>query len=253
MLTDRELIRYERQILFRPLGRPGQERLKESSVVVCGVGALGTACASMLARAGIGNLRLVDFDAVELSNLQRQALYDEDDVAQRRPKAQVAAEKLGRVNSDIAIAFVIEKITRENAAELTGGVDVIIDAVDNFAAKFALNAAAVASGTPLIYGALSGSYGLCMPILPGETACLCCLYREQPDAGSSETAATAGVIAPTVNTVASLQVAQTLKLLAGAREELTVGLSQIDLWDGEFDVIPVSRRADCRVCGGAVQ
>jgi adenylyltransferase/sulfurtransferase len=250
MLTPTEEQRYERQMLFRPIGQEGQERLKESSVVIAGVGALGTVCANMLTRAGVGHLRLVDHDRVELSNLQRQVLYDEDDVASQRPKVEAAAEKLRRINSGVRIEPVVARIEDSNARELLSGVDLVIDAVDNFRAKFTLNAAALELGLPMIYGALSGTYGLSLAILPGESACLCCVYCQEPDAGSSETAATAGVIAPTVNTVASVQVTQALKWLTGARDEVIRDLVQVDVWDCEMNLIPAPRRSDCAACGG---
>lgn len=249
MLTPPSLERYERQILFGPIGLAGQERLGQSSVAIAGVGALGTVAANMLTRAGVGRLRLVDFDVVELSNLQRQVLYDEADVASGRPKAQIAAERLSRINSGVEFEVRLSKIEPENAAELIGGVDLVIDAVDNFRAKFALNRAALDLGLPLIYGALSGTYGLSLAIIPGQTACLCCVYCQEPDRGSSETAATAGVIGPTVNTVASIQVCQALKLLLGARDEVIEDLIQVDIWDGELNRIPAPRRRDCPECG----
>ncbi|NPV47516.1 MAG: HesA/MoeB/ThiF family protein [Armatimonadetes bacterium] len=248
MLTEHQLARYERQILFRPLGAPGQARLLDSRVVVCGCGAIGAATAEMLARAGVGYIRLVDFDCLELSNLQRQTLYEEGDL-QTRPKCEIAAERLSRINSEIVIEPVIAKIGADNAAQLVEGVDVIVDGVDNFAAKFAMNQAAITLGIPMVYAALSGSYGLTMAVRPGETACLCCLYCAEPDKASSETAATAGVIGPSVNTVASLQMSQVLQLLTGQPECLPQGLLQVEVWDYELRTIRVPRRADCAVCG----
>jgi molybdopterin-synthase adenylyltransferase len=248
MLTPHQQARYERQMLFGPLGREGQERLLSGRVAICGLGAIGAATAEMLARGGVGYLRLVDFDLLELSNLQRQTLYEEADV-QTRPKAEIAAERLRRINSEIVVEPVIARVDAANAADLVSGVEVIVDAVDNFAAKFALNAAAVQLGLPMVYAALSGSYGLSMTVLPGETACLCCLYCAEPDKGSSETAATAGVIGATVNTVAALQTSQVLKLLIGDHGGLPPGLLQVDVWDWELRVIPLARRPDCPVCG----
>lgn len=248
MLTDHQLARYERQILFAPLGREGQERLLAGRVAIAGCGAIGAASAEMLARGGVGYLRLIDFDYLDLSNLQRQTLYEEADV-QTRPKVALAAERLGRINSEITIAAVEAKVDAANAAELVQGVDVIVDAVDNFAAKFALNAAAVQLGLPMVYAALSASYCLSLTVLPGETACLGCLFGAEPDKASSETAATAGVIGPSVNTVASLQVSQVLKLLLGQRDELPEGLLQADVWDYELRTIKVPRRPECTVCG----
>ena len=242
------LARYERQMLFGPLGVAGQERLCESLALVAGVGALGTAAAGMLVRAGV-SVRLVDHDVVELSNLQRQALYDEADVAGARPKVIAAADKLRATNSGVSVETVVERIDRENAARLAEGVDVILDGVDNFAAKFALNEAAMGHGVPYIYGAISGTYGLTKVVRAGDCACLGCLYRKEPDTASSETAGTAGVLAPAVNVIASLQVVAALKLLAGCGDEVTDDLFQVDVWDGELRRLPVLRRRDCAVCG----
>lgn len=249
MLTDHQRTRYERQMLFRALGAEGQERLLGSRVVIGGCGAIGAATAEMLARGGVGYIRLVDFDLLELSNLQRQTLYEEADI-QTRPKCEIAAERLRRINSEITIEPVIARIEANNAVELLQDVDVIVDAVDNFAAKFASNQAAVALGIPMVYAALSGSYGLTMTVRPGETACLCCLYCAEPDKASSETAATAGVIGPSVNTVASLQTSQVLQLLTGQQDCLPQGLLQVEVWDYELRTIKVPKRADCAVCGG---
>lgn len=243
------LARYERQMLFEPVGVTGQERLCEGLVLVAGVGALGTVAASMLVRAGV-SVRLADHDVVELSNLQRQALYDEADVAAARPKVLAAADKLRAANSDVTVETVAERIDRESAARLAAGVDVILDGVDNFAAKFALNEAAARRRIPYIYGAISGTYGLMKVIRAGDCACLGCLYRDEPDADSSETAGTAGVLAPVVNVIASLQVLAALKLLAGCEDEITDDLFQVDVWDGEMRRIPVTRRSDCAMCGG---
>lgn len=249
MLTAEQRKRYERQVLFGPLGERGQEALHESCVTVAGVGALGALAADMLARAGIGRLRLIDHDVLEISNLQRQMLYDEADVNSSRSKAELAARRLRRVNSSVHLVPVTEKITEENAEDLIGVADLVIDGVDNFRAKFALNRATVKLGIPMIYGALSGTYALSMPIIPGETACLGCVYREEPDEASSETASTAGVIAPTVAAVVALQVANAIKLLIGARGEVIEGLARIDIWDGDFSVVPWPRREGCRICG----
>lgn len=248
MLTDQQRVRYERQLLFRPIGEEGQERIRERSVLIAGVGAIGAVAAMILSRAGVGTLHLVDHDKVELSNLQRQLLYDEQDVASARPKAEAAAEKLRLGNSDVQAIPHVERFTDESAARLLDGVDLVIDAVDNFKAKFALNRACLAAGIPLLYGAVSGSFGLTMPILPGRTACLCCLYCDEPDAASSETAATAGVIPPIVLTIASLQCAQALKWLSGAADEMVTDVIQVDVWDGEFALLPSPRRANCAAC-----
>lgn len=250
MLTAQQRDRYQRQILFRSIGEAGQEQLARGTVLIAGVGAIGCIAAEILTRAGLGRLVLVDHDRVELSNLQRQFLYDEHDAQSGRPKAEIAAEKLRSANGEVEIITRVERLTADNAAGLLDGVDVAIDALDNFAGKFALNAAAVGAGIPMIYGAVAGSFGLTMPIIPGRTACLCCLYCEEPDAASSETAGTAGVVASIVLTIASFQAAQALKWLVGAREEIVTDVFQIDVWDGEVALLPAARRPGCPVCGG---
>ncbi|MDI9582828.1 MAG: ThiF family adenylyltransferase [Acidobacteriota bacterium] len=251
MALTQGIERYERQILFGPLGEAGQAGLCGKIVLVAGVGALGTNVAGMLVRAGV-SVRLVDHDTVELSNLQRQSLYDETDVAEGRPKVHAAAEKLQVCNSRVSIEPIVARIDPDNAAELVAGTDLIIDGVDNFAAKFALNRAACDADIPFIYGAVSGSYGLTKVIRPGRDACLCCLYCREPDRDSSETAATAGVIAPVVNVIASLQVAAALKILAGCDRDTVEDLVQVDVWDVEMCRIPVARRANCPACGGLI-
>lgn len=248
MLNDHEQDRYQRQVLCPLVGEAGQARLLQSRVAVAGCGAIGTATAEMLARGGVGYLRLIDPDQVELSNLQRQTLFEEADIA-AGPKAAIAAATLGRINSDITIQHHVARVEPGNALELLADVDVVIDAVDNFAGKFAINRAAVTLGLPVIYAALAGTLGVVMPILPGQTACLSCLYGEEPDRGSSETAATAGVIGPIVNMVASLQAAQAMKIILGAVGDIPEGLIQIEAWDTELHIIPTRRREECCVCG----
>lgn len=250
MLTGRERERYERQVLYGPLGEDGQERLRAGTVAIAGVGALGTVAANLLARAGVGRLILIDRDVVELSNLQRQVLYDEADVASGRPKAELAAEKLRAANSDIEVTARVGAIADDTALELVAGADLIVDGVDNFRAKFALNAAALEIGIPYLYGAIAGTYGLRMAVIPGQTACLGCVYREEPDAASSETAATAGVLSPIVNTIASLQVTDAIKLLIGVQDEVITDLLQVEIWDGELNKVPAPRRLDCAYCSG---
>lgn len=249
MLTPEQRARYERQMLFRSIGEEGQERLRQGTALIAGMGAIGCIAAEILARAGIGRLALVDHDTVELSNLQRQFLYDEPDTQSGRPKAEIAAAKLRAINSEVEVTTHVERFTDENGARLLQGVDLIVDAVDNFRTKFALNTAALRADIPMIYGAVAGSFGVTMPIIPGRTGCLCCLYCEEPDVASSETAGTAGVVASIVLTIASFQAAQALKWLVGAHDEVVTDVFQIDVWDGEVALLPAPRRAGCAACG----
>jgi adenylyltransferase/sulfurtransferase len=243
-----DLSRYARQTVFYQIGEKGQRRLAEGRAVVAGCGALGSVITSLLVRAGVGFVRMIDRDFVELNNLQRQVLYDEDDVRAGLPKAAAAAEKLRRVNSDIEIEGIVADLNSSNAERLLSGFDVVVDAIDNFEARYLINDVCVKTATPWIYGAVIGSYGVTMNILPGETPCLRCLFPQPPAPGTVETCDTAGILGPTVNVIASLQVTETIKLLTGARDDLNPGLLQVDVWDGEMHRSAVPRQEACPTC-----
>src|SRR5437773_6379200 len=216
-MTHRE--KYSRQILFPPIGEAGQARLARSRVVIIGAGALGTFQASHLARAGVGTLRMVDRDFVEESNLQRQVLFRESDAAQNLPKAVAAERKLRAINSDIRVEGVVADFEPRNAEDLVRGFDMILDGTDNFEARYLLNDVAVKLGIPWSYGAVVGSYGTTLTVLPGRTACLACLFPEPPQ-GLLPTCDTVGVIGPAVSWVASVQVTEALKILMGCEQDL---------------------------------
>lgn len=241
--------RYSRQILFSGMGEQGQRKLLASSAVIVGCGAIGASAAQLLARAGVGRLRVIDRDFVEHSNLQRQALFDEDDASQSLPKAMAAERKLRRLNSEIDMAGIVADLTPQNVAELLDGFDVILDGTDNFETRFLVNDFAVQAGRPWIYAAAVGSYGLTFAIRPEVTACLACLL-ETPDAGSllEETCDTVGVIGPIVNLVASLEAAEALKILSGHGEALHGRLVSGDVWSGKIQSIAVLRDPQCRAC-----
>jgi len=241
--------RYSRQILFSSLGEEGQRQLLASSAVIVGCGAIGASTAQLLARAGVGRLRVIDRDFVEHSNLQRQALFDENDASQSLPKAMAAERKLRQLNSEIDIEGVLADLTPQNVAELLDGFDLILDGTDNFETRFLLNDFAVQVCRPWIYAAAVGSYGLTFAIRPGVTACLACLL-ETPDAGSllEETCDTVGVIGPIVNLVASLEAAEALKILSGHAEALHGRLLSCDVWSGKMQSIAILRDAQCRAC-----
>lgn len=241
--------RYAKQTRFAPLGDAGQARLAASSVLVVGCGALGSVLAESMVRAGVGNVRLVDRDFVELSNLQRQTLYTESDVRDRTPKAIAAAERLRAVNSDVSIEGVVADVTSTNLAALGAACDVILDGTDNFETRLLVNDYAVRDGVPWVYGGVIGAEGRVMPIVPGQTACLACLLPEPPATGEAETCDSAGVLGPAVGVVASLQAIEALKLLAGAHEALAHGLTVIDLWGGRWRRLAVPRDPACRACG----
>lgn len=241
--------KYSRQILFAPLGEAGQRRLLESSAVIVGCGALGTAAANLLARAGVGQLRIVDRDFVEPSNLQRQTLFDEADARDALPKAVAAERKLRAVNSDIEVEGIVADLTPENAEELLHGFGVILDGTDNFETRFLMNDAAVKLGVPWIYAAAVAGYGLTMTIRPGESACLACLLDSRPAHGTEETCDTVGVLGAVAGVVASMESAEAVKILAGKTDALHERLISCDVWSGHFQSIHVARRPDCRACG----
>ena len=202
---NRDLNRYARQMLFPALGKEGQQRLLASRVLVCGCGALGSVLANTLARAGVGHLRIVDRDFLETNNLQRQVLFDEDDVAADLPKSIAAAEKLRKINSQVEIEPIVADVDHTNVLELCSDVDLILDGTDNFETRFLINDVAVREAIPWIFGGCLGAEGQTMTILPGETPCLRCLFAEPPPPGSTPTCDTAGILAPIVNVIASIQ------------------------------------------------
>jgi adenylyltransferase/sulfurtransferase len=240
--------RYLRQSRFAPLGEEGQRRIGAARVAIVGVGALGSVQAELLARAGVGRLRLIDRDFVELSNLQRQFLYEEADAEEALPKAVAAARRLGRINSSIQIEPVVGDLEPRNAAELLEGADVILDGTDNFETRYLINDFSVREGIPWIYGAAVASYGLKFAIVPGRNACLRCIYPEPPS-GAQPTCETEGVLGPVTAAIASLQVGDALKLLASGAEALTARLTRIDVWSGEIrQTADPARDPQCPCC-----
>src|ERR1700683_4614387 len=243
-----ELERYSKQVLFAGIGEAGQRRLLQSLAVLCGCGALGSVLAETLVRAGVGFLRIVDRDFVELSNLQRQVLFDESDVTEQLPKAVAAAEKLRRINSGVTIEPIVVDVDHPNVPSLVEGMDLILDGSDNFELRFLVNDASLETNIPWIYAGVIGSHGQVMPIFPGQSACLRCLIERVPDAGSTETCDTAGVLGPAVQVVASLEAVAALKILSGQSEKVSRTLSYVDVWDGtlrQLNVADLRERADC--------
>ncbi len=238
--------RYSRQILFPGIGEAGQRKLAAARVVIAGCGALGSFLAGALARAGVGSLRIIDRDYVELSNLQRQWLFEESDAAEALPKAVAAARRIAAINSTIEVEPVAADLTAENAAELLSGAALVLDGTDNFETRFLINDWCVSTSTPWIYGAAVASYGLTMAVVPRSTACLACLYPEPP-AGSQPTCETAGVLGPLTSVIASLQAAAALKLLAGAPLDGTI--TTVDVWTGAIrQIAGHPPDPSCRVC-----
>ena len=244
--------RYSRQILFEGIGGEGQKMLKESRVAIVGCGALGAIQAETLARAGVGHLVLIDRDFVEESNLQRQIMFEETDARDRLPKAIAAARRIERINPDVKVESIVADVNYENIEDLLAESDLVLDGTDNFETRFLINDAAVKEGIPWIYGAAVGSYGLTMTVIPGETPCLRCVLRNMPDPGSGPTCDTAGVILPIVAVIGSIQSAEALKLIVGARQKLHQSLIRINVWDFAINRTPlaaIDKDPECRACG----
>jgi molybdopterin-synthase adenylyltransferase len=226
--------RYSRQVLFRPLGEEGQARIRAARVLVAGCGGLGAESASLLARAGVGFLRIVDRDVVELSNLQRQALFEEADVREGLPKAVAAARRLARVNADVAVEPVVADLGPRNVRDLLDGIDLVLDGFDSFESRFLLNDACVEKGLPWVYGACIGSTGLAALLVPGRTPCLRCLLPEIPEPGTAATCDTAGILGPAAHLASSMQVGRALRWLATREAPAEAELVYADVWEGRF-------------------
>ena len=271
------LDRYHRQMLLPGFGEDGQKKLLGSSALVVGCGALGTVIANMLARAGVGHLIIVDRDFIEMTNLQRQVLFDESDVANAIPKAQAAKNKIAGINSDVTVTAVVEDVNHTNMEKLALGgysegpwagkpVDVIVDGVDNFETRYLANDCAVKHGIPYVYGGAVGTVGASYAVLPhtekgdaawetGETPratpCLRCIFEQAPPPGLNPTCDTAGVIGPAVSIVSNYQVAETLKILTGNLDRVSPTMLNLDLWGNTFRQFKVAKAydvGDCRCC-----
>jgi molybdopterin/thiamine biosynthesis adenylyltransferase len=246
-----QLDRYARQTLFAPLGKEGQHCLAEAHVLLCGCGALGSVLANTLVRAGVGHLKIVDRDFLELSNLQRQVLFDESDVASGLPKAVAAARRLEQINSEVEIEAVVTDVDPTNIAELAAGADLLLDGTDNFETRFLINDLAVRDSLPWVYGGCIGTEGQSMTVLPGKTPCFRCLMHEAPAPGTTATCDTAGILAPIVNVVASIQAIEAIKILSGQHQATNPHLTIIDMWDNEYRQVKIDavRSDDCPCCG----
>jgi adenylyltransferase/sulfurtransferase len=248
--TPSELDRYVRQMRYPPIGEKGQRRLASARALVCGCGALGSVIANTLARGGVGLVRIVDRDFLETNNLQRQVLFDEQDVAAGLPKAIAAADKLRRINSQITIEPLVADVNHANVRQLTDGVDIILDGTDNFETRMLLNDIALDRGIPWIYGGCLGAEGQTMTIVPGETPCFRCLMHDAPPPGTTPTCDTAGILAPIVNIIASLEANEAIKILSGNRQAINRGLTVVDIWDNRIRQISLEAltASDCPAC-----
>ncbi len=251
MNSPNNLDRYVRQIRYAPLGENGQRRLTQGRALVCGCGALGSMLASLLVRAGVGLVRIVDRDFVETNNLQRQLLFDEADVAAQLPKAIAAAQKLRMANSQVTIEPIVADIHPTNIESFCDGIDVILDGTDNFETRFLINDVAVHRGIPWVYGGCLGAEGRTMTILPRETPCLRCLMQDCPAPGTMPTCDMAGILGPIVSLIASIQALEALKILSGRRDAISRSLTVVDLWDNQLRSVHVANlrdQVDCPTC-----
>lgn len=240
--------RYSRQTLFGPIGKEGQERLKASTVTIIGCGALGTVLANNLCRAGIGRMVIADRDYIEFNNLQRQILFDEEDIARGLPKAIAAAEKLRRINSDTTIEPLVEDINADGIETLVRATDLVLDATDNFETRYLLNDVCIKYGRPWIYSGVIASYGVTMNIIPGDTACLRCVFPDMPLPGTTPTCDTAGVLNGIVGAITGVASTEALKILLKS-EMMSRAMFWMDLWENTNERIELPRQADCPACG----
>jgi molybdopterin/thiamine biosynthesis adenylyltransferase len=249
MTTAQLTERYSRQVLYPGIGEEGQRKLGSAHVALVGCGATGAAAASLLARAGVGTLTLIDRDFVEESNLQRQVLFDESDAQLALPKAEAASRKIALFNSETTVKAHVNDLVPANIHELLGSADLVLDATDNFETRYLINDYAIEQNKPWIYAAAIGAYAVTMNILPEETACLACLFPKPPG-GTVETCDTAGILNTAVNFAASIEVTEAIKWIVGAKQKMRRSLLSFDLWTSERSEVSTSRRrADCEVCG----
>lgn len=246
---DERQDRFARQVRFAPIGKRGQQMLRQSHVLIVGAGALGAACAEWLARAGVGKLTVIDRDYVSFSNLHRQALYTEEDARLRLPKAVALQRRLAAIHADIEVAAIVQDASVSELEHWVPQADLVMDGTDNFETRLVLNDACQKYGVPWIHGACIGAHAVSFTVVPGETPCLNCLLEELPDPG--ETCETAGVIAPAVQMAVALQVTDALKWLTGNRTALSGKIRSFDLWNNGHAVLDAGpwRKPDCPSCG----
>lgn len=240
--------RYTKQILFDRIGEVGQKKLNQSRVVIIGCGALGTVTANNLTRAGVGYIKLLDRDYIELSNLQRQVLFDEEDIREDLPKVAAAIKKLQKINSSITIEGEVIDVNSRNILRLCQEMDLIIDATDNYSIRYLINDASIRLNIPWIYGGVLGSVGMTHTIIPGKTPCLRCIFPNIPTIGVTDTCDTIGVLSTIINIIASIQTTEAIKLLVGAKEDLINKLRYFDVWNGNYEEIDIELNDNCAAC-----
>lgn len=262
-----DLARYHRQMLLPGFGEAGQRRLLESTALIMGCGALGSVAADMLARAGVGHLKIVDRDFIEITNLQRQVLFDEQDVRDAIPKAEAAKRKIARSNSQVEVTAIVDDLNHGNIERYAEGADILVDGLDNFETRYLANDLSVKKGIPYAYGGAVSTVGMAYAFLPHSpnedawwetapegnraTPCFRCIFEEPPPPGENLTCDTAGVIGPVVGIIANFQVAEVLKILTRNLQAVSPTMLSIDLWANRFTQLKVGRAwadGDCRCC-----
>lgn len=242
-----DLDRYSRQVLFPPIGKQGQQKLASSSVLIVGVGALGTVICNHLVRAGIGHIRLVDRDYVEMSNIQRQMLFDEDDVIKSLPKAIAAKNKLEKINRKVKIEAIVDHVSPSNIDQFTENIDLVLDGTDNLSTRYLLNDICFKKGIPFSYGGVVASRGMTAFFIPEETPCFRCLMGSEADSG--QTCDTVGVISPIVDIISSLQATEAMKYLTGNKESLVRSLRSFDIWFNQnYEIKYSTPKESCLTC-----
>ena len=248
-----KLVRYQRQMIFSGLGLKAQRRLMDSSVLIVGLGGLGSWSAELLARAGVGRMRLVDRDRVDVTNLPRQAMYEESDATDGVAKVQAAAARLRRIRSDADVEPVEERLDKTNVASLADGVDLILDGTDNFATRFVINDFAVRSGTAWVFAGVVGAEAQTMTIVPGRTPCLRCVFDSPPPPCVDPTCRSAGVLGPAVSAIAAIEAIEAMKILAGRIDQVSPYLLKLDLWGNTIQRLnpaEAGAQSQCPCCKG---
>ncbi|MGA2158369.1 MAG: ThiF family adenylyltransferase [Dehalococcoidia bacterium] len=244
--------RYSRQVMFHGIGEEGQEKLKWSNVLIVGCGALGSNVANLLVRAGAGKVRIVDRDFIEFHNLQRQVLFEENDIKDRLPKAVAAKRRLNAINSLVDIEAIVSDINYSNAEKLCSGMDVILDGLDNLETRYLINDVALKLGIPYVYGGAVSSLGMTMNVIPGRTPCLRCVFPDMPPEGIMPTCETDGVLGTAAAAISSFVATEAIKILVGS-DQLNEDLISLDVWDISFQRLPIARKEGCPACNGSYE
>jgi molybdopterin-synthase adenylyltransferase len=243
--------RYSRQELFAPIGSIGQKKLAKSRITIIGAGGLGSVIANSLARAGVGFVRIADNDKLDITNLQRQILYDEEDLQKNTCKIKIAADKLKKINSEVTVEALDIRVEKSNIGAIIEDADIVMDGTDNFETRFIINQACIQKGIPWIFGSVAASYGMVFNIMPKKSPCFNCLFGSLPENFEGQNSGNVGILNTAVNVIASIQATEALKYLTGNTDAMLKDLMVIDLWNFSIDLIAVDKRPaeKCAVCG----